>query len=188
MYAFFDQPELMHQMNMDITDFNIKTFEKISKICTPTFVTFAEDMSYNNGPMLSRKMFNEFIAPYYKRIIPYLKEKDVVVLIDSDGYVLPMIDWLNDLGIDGILPLEHQAGVDVNNLQQEHPDFGLLGNFDKLVMDKGEKAIRDEFERLKPAISRGRFIPSVDHQTPPSVSLEQYKIYLEILREYTKRN
>jgi hypothetical protein len=30
----------------------------------------------------------------------------------------------------------------------------------------------------------GGFIPSVDHQTPPSVSLEEYRAYLRILREY----
>jgi hypothetical protein len=31
----------------------------------------------------------------------------------------------------------------------------------------------------------GGFIPSVDHQTPPGVSLEQYRTYLRLLEEYT---
>ena len=31
----------------------------------------------------------------------------------------------------------------------------------------------------------GRFIPSVDHQTPPEVSLENYAVYLSLLDEYT---
>ena len=30
----------------------------------------------------------------------------------------------------------------------------------------------------------GGFIPSVDHQTPPGVSLENYKKYLSLLKEY----
>jgi hypothetical protein len=30
----------------------------------------------------------------------------------------------------------------------------------------------------------GGFIPSVDHQTPPGVSLEQYRCYLRLLDEY----
>ena len=30
----------------------------------------------------------------------------------------------------------------------------------------------------------GGFIPSVDHQTPPSVSLEEYRCYLRLLEEY----
>jgi hypothetical protein len=31
----------------------------------------------------------------------------------------------------------------------------------------------------------GGFIPSVDHQTPPGVSLGQYRVYLGLLEEYT---
>jgi len=33
----------------------------------------------------------------------------------------------------------------------------------------------------------GGFIPSVDHQTPPGVSLAEYRIYLALLREYGAR-
>ena len=32
-------------------------------------MTMAEDMSYNHGPMISQAIFEEFIAPYYRRII-----------------------------------------------------------------------------------------------------------------------
>jgi hypothetical protein len=32
----------------------------------------------------------------------------------------------------------------------------------------------------------GGFIPSVDHQTPPGVSLEQYRVYLRLLAEYVR--
>jgi|TARA_B110000093_G_scaffold104714_1_gene112574 hypothetical protein len=30
----------------------------------------------------------------------------------------------------------------------------------------------------------GCFIPSCDHQTPPAVSLEQYGIYVRLMKEY----
>ena len=60
----------------------------------------------------------------------------------------------------------------------------ILGNFNKLVMDQGEAAMRAEFERLLPVMRSGRFIPSCDHQTPPSVSLEQYGIYMRLMGEY----
>ena len=44
--------------------------------------------------------------------------------------------------------------------------------------------MRTEFERLVPIMKTGGFIPSVDHQTPPGVSLDQYRIYLRLLDEY----
>lgn len=67
-----------------------------------------------------------------------------------------------------------------------YPQFRFVGHFNKLVMHLGEEAIRAEFERLLPLMKRGGFIPSVDHQTPPGVSLEQYRCYLRLLNEYTR--
>ena len=44
-----------------------------------------------------------------------------------------------------------------------------------------------EFERLLPLMKTGGFIPSVDHQTPPHVSLDQYRQYLSLLHEYSRK-
>ncbi len=60
----------------------------------------------------------------------------------------------------------------------------MIGHYDKMVMNRGEAAIRAEFERLLPLMRTGRFVPSVDHQTPPGVSFEQYRTYLRLLEEY----
>ncbi len=60
----------------------------------------------------------------------------------------------------------------------------MVGHFDKMTMNQGEAAMRAEFERLVPLMKTGGFIPSVDHQTPPGVSLEEYRVYLRLLKEY----
>ena len=78
--AFYDQPELIHRINQDLTDFNLKILDQVEQVCVPTFATIAEDMSYNNGPMISEQHFDEFIAPYYRQIVPRLLEKNVIPL------------------------------------------------------------------------------------------------------------
>jgi len=45
--------------------------------------------------------------------------------------------------------------------------------------------MRAEFERLLRVMRSGRFIPSVDYQTPPGVSLHEYHLYLRLLDEYS---
>ncbi len=85
--AFYDQPELLHRINQDLTDFNLKILEGVAEVCVPTFATIAEDMSYNHGPMISEQHFDEFIAPYYRRIVPRLQEMGTTVLVDTDGDV-----------------------------------------------------------------------------------------------------
>jgi len=183
--GFYDHPELMHQMNQDLVDYNLRQLDKLCEIVQPTFMTIAEDMSYNHGPMLSKATFDEFLAPYYKQVVPAIKAKGIKVLVDSDGDVNPLIPWLKEVGVEGILPLERMAGIDVNQIREDHPDFIMIGGFDKTVMHLGEEAIRAEFERVMPAMKSGGYIVSVDHQTPPGVSYEDYKMYLKLLREYS---
>jgi len=183
--AFYDQPELIHRINADLTDFNLQIIERVARVCRPTFATIAEDMSYNHGPMISERHFDEFIAPYYRRIVPRLRELGASILVDTDGDVTRLAPWLMREGLDGVLPLERQAGVDGMTLRRQYPQLRMVGHFDKMTMTRGEKEMRNEFERLRPLMASGGFIPSVDHQTPPGVSLEQYRTYLKLLNEYT---
>lgn len=184
LYAFYDAPDLMHRMNSDLLDFNLRVLDEFCSICVPDFMTFGEDMSYNLGPMISKKIFDEFMAPYYCRIVPKIKEYGIVPIIDSDGDIKEIIPWFLEVGVDGFLPLERQAGVDINGLRREYPRVRFIGGYDKMVMSKGEKEMRQEFERLLPAMKSGGYVPSVDHQTPPGVSLANYRIYLKLLKEY----
>ena len=184
LYAFYDDPKLMHRMNRDLTDFNLRALDALFDVITPDMVGIAEDMSYNHGPMLSGDMFHEFVAPYYAKLIPAVKKHGIKVLVDSDGDVMPLLPWLTEVGVDGIYPLERQAGVDVAKIRKLYPHLIMLGAFDKMVMSRGEAAMRKEFERLLPVMQSGGFIASVDHQTPPGVSLENYRIYLQLFNEY----
>jgi hypothetical protein len=185
LFAFYDHPELMHRMNEDLVNYNLQLLDRFCEdVCVPQFMTFAEDMSYNHGPMCSKEIFDEFLAPYYKRIVPALRERGIRVFVDSDGDVMPLIPWLKEVGVEGILPLERMAGVDVSRIRQEHPEWLMIGAYDKMVMKNGPDAQRAEFERLLPTMRSGGFIPSVDHQTPPDVSLENYHSYLGLLAEY----
>lgn len=183
--SYYDQPELIHRINSDLLDFNLGLLDHINRVCVPTFITIAEDMSYNKGPMISRAHCDEFLTPYYRRLMERVKDMNMLAIVDTDGDVTRLVPWLQSAGIDGVLPLERQAGVDGLQLRKQFPTFAMIGHYDKMVMNVSEAAMREEFERLLPLMRTGGFIPSVDHQTPPGVSLAEYRRYLQLLREYT---
>jgi len=185
LFAFYDQPKLMNRINDDLAQFNINVIEEMCKYYTPDFMTFAEDMSYNHGPMISYDMMDEFMEPFYSKVVPELTKRGIITMIDSDGDIEPLIPWFESVGIQGILPLERMAGVDVCRIRRNHPKWRMIGGFDKTVMHKGEEALRNEFERIKPAVLKGYYIPSCDHQTPPAVSIEDYRLYVRLLREFS---
>ncbi len=136
-YAFYDQPELIHRINQDLIDFNLRILNQVEKTCVPTFVTIAEDMSYNHGPMISEEHFDEFIAPYYRQIVPCLQEWNAPAIVDTDGDVTQMVPWLLREGIQGALPLERQARVDGMAIRRQFPEFRMVGHFNKMIMDQG---------------------------------------------------
>lgn len=184
LYGFYDQAELMHRMNQDLAEWQLKVFDDMANVCEPDFMSFAEDMSYNHGPMLSKDLFEEFMTPYYRQVVPRLDELGIIPIVDSDGDITVPAEWFRDAGVRGILPLERQAGVDVAQLRDRYPDMCWIGCFDKMTMNQGEAAMCAEFERLLPAAAKGRLIISCDHQTPPGVSYDDYQLYLRLFREY----
>jgi hypothetical protein len=185
--AFYDQPELMHRMNTDLAEWMLHVIDRLCEIATPDFMTFGEDMSYNHGPMLSKDLFDEFCRPYYDRVIPVLRERGILPIIDSDGDIAKPAHWFAEAGLGGILPLERQAGVDIAKLRSEHPRMHFIGQYDKMVMNRGEQAMRTEFERLLPTAAGGGYLISCDHQTPPGVSYQEYKLYINLFGEYAAR-
>ena len=86
MLAFYDYPEVVHDMN----EFCLQVFyDKLGKVLDilPADVLYIkEDLSGVSGPMLSPKLFDEFVGAYYKRLVPFLKQKGVGhVFVDTDG-------------------------------------------------------------------------------------------------------
>lgn len=187
LYAFYEQPQLMHAMNQELLDFNLAALDAFCQVCTPDFLTFAEDMSYRSGPMIGKPLFDEFVGPYYRRIVPAIRGYGIQPLVDSDGEVSALVPWFEEVGIDGFLPLERRAGCDVEAIRRGHPSLRMIGAFDKTCMASGEEAMRAEFERLLPVMRQGGFVPGVDHQTPPGVSLDLYRAYARLLDEYCRR-
>lgn len=185
-FAFYDQPELLHRMNEDLVAFHHRALDALLPVLVPDMVGFAEDMTYNKGPMINKSLFDTFVSPYYRQLVPRLKVSGIKVFVDSDGQVHDILPWLIENDIEGIYPLERQSGVDVNEIRARFPGFLMMGGFDKRVMNQGEAAIRSEFLRLLPAMQSGGYIPAVDHQTPPEVSLSDYRLYLKLFQEYAQ--
>ena len=80
--------------------------------------------------------------------------------------------------------MERQTGMNLLKLREDNPNIAFLGGYNKREMSKGPEAIDAEFESLKPLFEVGKFIPAVDHQTPPELSLENYRHYLKSSKRF----
>ena len=184
MMAFYDYPEVLHDINEFILQFYLDKLGKALDILPADVLYMMEDLSGANGPMLSPALFDEFVGSYYKRLVPMLKEKGVRhVIVDTDGDFNILIPNFIEAGIEGFLPMDVNAGMDIVAVRQKYPKLKFIGAFNKLEIAKGKEAIDKEFERLMPVIRQGGYIPGCDHQVAPSTSLDDYKYYIKRLQE-----
>jgi hypothetical protein len=179
MMMFYDNPELIHEINKSLLEFNISAVRMIYETGIPAIICVSEDMAYKNGSMISKELFDEFMLPYHRELLTELKKQFCVSAVDSDGDITDVTGWFAELGYDCINPLERQTGMDLMELRKNNPEIALLGGYNKRIMPDGPEAIYAEFDSLKPLFKQGRFIPAVDHQTPPDVSLENYRHYIK---------
>lgn len=189
MYAFYDMPDVLADMNRFITDTYKVYLGKIFEWIQPEVLLFEEDLSGSTGPMISPAIFEEFVAAYYKQLFPYLKEKGVKnIFVDTDGDFNQLIPGFLDAGVDGFLPMDVNAGMDIVKVREQYPKLKFIGGFNKLKIEEGKEAIDMEFERILPVIRQGGYVPGCDHQVSPGASLENYRYYIGRLKEIMEVN
>lgn len=184
LYAFYDYPDMMKDINEFCLGIYMDKLGKVLDILPADVLYIMEDLSGSNGPMLSPELFDEFVGAYYKRLVPFLKSKGVKhVFVDTDGDFKKLIPNFIKSGIEGFLPMDVNAGMDIVEVRKYFPELKFIGAFNKLAIAAGKKAIDSEFERLMPVIKQGGYIPGCDHQVAPSTSFENYKYYIMRLKE-----
>ncbi len=184
LYAFYDEPELIHDISQFILDVYLKYLTKVTAIIKPEVLLLPEDLSGKNGPMLSPECFDEFMGAYYKKLFPVLRESGVKnIFVDTDGDFRLLIPNFLEAGVDGFLPVDVNAGMDIVEVRKAFPQVKFIGGFNKLTLLDGPGAIDREFSRILPVILEGGYIPGLDHQAAPDTTLENYRYYIKKLKE-----
>ena len=71
--------------------------------------------------------------------------------------------------------------------QRKYPALGMMGGIDKRALAAGPAAIDRELARIRPAVERGRYIPTLDHLIPDDVSWDNYSYYAQALKQLVGR-
>lgn len=183
--SFHTQPELIDEMVGYLAEFTLAVLERAFREVRIDAVFLWEDMAFKTQPMISPALFNQYLAPRYKKMTQRYHQAGIeFVLVDCDGNINQLAGpWLEN-GVNVMFPLEINSGSDPVKLRKR---FGrellLMGGVDKIALIKGKDAIDKELERIAPVVNEGGYIPHVDHRVPPDVSLKNYLYYLRRKKE-----
>jgi len=67
-YAWYDQPNMMHDMMEFWGDFLIEAMKPVITQRPVDYICLSEDMSMKTGPLLSPQTYREFIVPHLERV------------------------------------------------------------------------------------------------------------------------
>ncbi|MBW2049358.1 MAG: hypothetical protein JRJ09_12650 [Deltaproteobacteria bacterium] len=185
LYAFHDMPDVIHECMKAWLELSDHVIAQHQQYVTIDEIFFDEDICYNHGPLISPDMMREFLFPYYQQLIGNLrsrqidKTRNVHIQVDSDGYVVPIIELYHDqIGLNVMSPFEVASGCDAVAIGRLYPDLVMTGGIDKRVLAEGKEAIDEHLGYILPTMrKRGGYIPTCDHGVPAEVSLDNYVYY-----------
>jgi uroporphyrinogen decarboxylase len=147
-------------------------------------VFWYDDMGYKGHQFFSMRTYRNILKPYHQRAIDWAHKRGIKAHLHSCGDVRPFVPELISMGLDALNPLEVKAGMNPIELKREYgKDLVLHGGINAVLWDQPE-AIREEMQRVVPAVKEsGGYIFSSDHSVPSTVSLEDFRRITDLAKE-----
>ncbi len=148
------------------------------------FIT--DDIAYNKGLIFSPVFLRQNWLPKLRNAITPLKEKNIKVILHSDGNINDILDDLIDIGIDGIHPVDREAGMNIGILKKKYGKSLLL--FGNVVLygqntDSIVEQTKDCFK--KASFYGGHFIGS-NSGIDKNIEMESIFSLSRAIKEYGK--
>ena len=180
----YEEPELVRDIMETYIDMCIAIWKKMVREIRFDIIECWEDMAYKSGSIISKKHFAEFLAPQYSRIRDFAGESGIpLIMVDSDGNIMELSEWMSEAGVNCMYPFEVQSGNDISHIRKYLPDMGCIGGLDKECMAKDRNAMDEELEKARRLIPLGKFIPGPDHFVLENAPFENYEYFMRGLKQ-----
>jgi len=182
-------PELVERLNEIVDDYYIRYVKNLIDVGVDIIVETA-DWAFTNGPMVSPKHTEKFIAPSLKTIVQYCHSRGVPCLKHTDGNIWTIFDIILETGVDGINPIDPVAGMNLGEVKAKYGDkVCLMGNVDcgNLLSWGTKEEVRDSVKDcIRQAGKGGGYICMSSNSIHGAVNPENYVEMVRAIREYGK--
>ena len=182
-------PGLVHRMSEIVLNYQLRYIKNCREVGADFFFING-DYAVTNGPMVSPKMATEFLMPYLKSIVEYVHKERALLIKHSDELLWPLFDQIIAIGVDGIHPIDPEAGMDMGEAKAKYGDkICLLGNIDcgpLLTWGTPEEVRQATKECLRKGGKGGGLICMSSNSIHSGVKPENYIAMVETIHEYGK--
>jgi hypothetical protein len=146
---------------------------------------FSEPIGGNKGPLISPRMYEEFVLSSYRPLFDLLRRHGVETLIfRTYANARLLIPSILKFGFNCLWACEvHTAAMDYADIRREFGrELRLIGGIDLDALREGREAVQRELEeKVPPLLADGGYVPLADGRVRADIPFEDYQYYRELL-------
>jgi hypothetical protein len=183
-------PEVVRQAMRIQGHFAARLAEKALREVDVDAAVFSEPIGENHGPLISPRMYEEFVLKSYEPVLDVLGRYGVETIIfrtfaNARLLIPSILKW----GFNCLWACEvYIKDMDYRDLRREFGhDLRMIGGIDLDALRQDKEAIRREVEeKLPPLLADGGYVPLADGRVRENVPYENYIYYRELLEKVTQ--
>jgi uroporphyrinogen decarboxylase len=188
-YLLYDDPETVDAVLTAMTDFAIDAAGRMVKEGVDA-ILFSDDYGSSTQPLFSVEHFQRYIKPQIKRISLAVRKMGIPLIMHSDGCITPFVGDCVDAGIEGMHPIERDAGMDLAYIKKTYGDkiciFGNVNNKKTLVFGTLEEIEAQVRECISIAAPGGGYCLGSDHSVHDDIPNRNVFALYEAGRKFGK--
>jgi len=183
-------PEFVREAMRVQGEFSARIAERVLQETEIDAAVFTEPIAENRGPLISPKMYEDFVLKSYEPILAVLRRYRVeTIILLTFANIRPLIPAILKWGFNCLWACEApRKDMDYRDVRREFGrDLRLIGGIDVDVLRLNKESIKREvYEKVPPLLADGGFIPLADGRVRKDIPLENYLYYRRLFEEVTQ--
>ncbi len=183
---FFDSPDFVHRLTDRLAAWSLACVEEVLSRGVK-LIEVCDDLGTPEGMLISPEQFEIFYLSWYRKLCDLCHGHGAWVHMHSHGNILPILPKLIEAGVDIINPFDPHEVPALDELVERFGGKVVLCGFipsDYYLLER-DQDIEALFARAA-ALGRGckRGYVMMEHGFPEDLSVERFKLILELVEKY----
>jgi uroporphyrinogen decarboxylase len=185
----YEEPDFVHELFDKILECQISL--AVTAIKGGADIIFeTDDYAFNNGPLCSPAIFEEFIFPRLKKFVDAVHAHGAKMVKHTDGNVMKLLPGIIATGIDALHSIDPIAGMDLGEVKRLYGNqISLWGNVDcgSLLTSGTEQQVEDAVkECIRVAASGGGYVLQSSNSITSNTKPENFARMIKAGKEFGK--
>ena len=149
----------------------------------------ADDFAAVHAPLFSPAVYERVFLPNLKRLLAPFRALGFKVSYESEGNTWPMLEFLDEAGVDALAYMEPRAGMRIERIRERWGDrFVVLGNVCNVrVLPGGDRSeIAREVHRVLSAAAHGGYMGLSAHSIGTDISADAYDYFWSLMDRFAR--